>query len=52
MQCRGVLLVMSHAFLSGDGLFDGSVGFSDQLSGLKVDSKNPEVAVCRESVTG
>ncbi len=42
---------MSHAFLSGDGLFDGSVGSSDQLSALKVDSKNPKVAVCKESVT-
>ena len=51
MQRRGVLLVMNDAFLSGDGLFDGSIGYSDQISGLKTDSKNPKVAACRESVT-
>ena len=51
MQCCGVLLAMSDVFLSGDGLFDGSIGYSDQISGLKADSKSPKVAVCRESVT-
>ena len=47
MQRRGVLLVMSDAFLSGDGSFDGLIGYSDLISDLKDDSKNPRVAVCR-----
>ena len=51
MQCCGVLLAMSDVFLSGDGLFDGSIGYSDQIPGLKADSKNPKVGVCREPVT-
>ena len=51
MQCRGILLVMSDTFLSGDGLHDDAIGHSDQISILEADSKNPIVAVCRESVT-
>ena len=51
MQCRGVLLVVSDAFLIGDGSFDGLIASSDQISDLKADSKTPRVAVCRESVT-
>ena len=51
MQRRGVLLVMNDAFLSVDGLFDGTIGYSDQISILKADSKNSKVAVRRESVT-
>jgi hypothetical protein len=38
---------MSDAFLSGDGLFDGLIGYSDLISDLKDDSKNPKVAACR-----
>lgn len=51
MQRRGVLLVMSDAVFAGNDLYDGSVDFSDQLSGFRADPMNLIVAACRKSKT-
>ena len=52
MQRRGVLLVMSDAVFAGNDLYDGSVDFSDQLSGFMADPMSLNAAACRKSKTG